>query len=105
MALNQQVITDMGLLSQFSYKDFDVYPILKGQSVSQFSDDGKVYILNSSYTVIDYTSHWTDMQAILLEKNDSGGNPTGEYVIAFRGTEPNSALDWITNGLTGSRTN
>lgn len=38
MALNQQVITDMGLLSQFSHKDFDVYPILKGRSVSQFSE-------------------------------------------------------------------
>jgi hypothetical protein len=27
------------------------------------------------------------MQGLLLEKNDSAGNPTGEYIIAFRGTQ------------------
>ena len=70
--------------------ELDVFPVIKGQSISQFVNDGKIYVLNSPYTVIDYTSNATDMQAILLEKNDSGGNPTGEYVVAFRGTEPNS---------------
>jgi hypothetical protein len=98
--MDRTIITDLGLISQVSYLLFGNNPLVKWDSFNSFIDDGINYTLNSSYTVIDYTSHWTDIQAILLEKNDSGGNPTGEYVIAFRGTEPNSALDWITNGLT-----
>lgn len=101
MTLEQQVITDMGLLSQLSYKDFGTPPLLKGLSVSQFTDDGKTYVLNSSYSVIDYISTATDMQAILLAQNDSSGNPTNEYVIAFRGTETDSWFDIGTDAIIG----
>lgn len=99
--MDQRLISDMGLLSQVSYLLFGDSPLVKGETFNGFVDDGKNYTLDSSYTVIDYISHWSEMQAILLEKNDSGGNPTGEYVVAFRGTEPNSARDWVSNGLTG----
>jgi hypothetical protein len=77
----------MGLLSQLSYLDYGSTPLKKDDSFNNFTYDGINYTIDSSYTVIDYTSTDTDMQAILLEKNDTSGNPTGEYVIAFRGTE------------------
>lgn len=91
----------MGQLSAISYEAYGTAIKIGDTLLGEFSVEGSSFSLYDSYTVIDYISHWTEMQAILLEKNDSGGNPTGEYVVAFRGTEPNSARDWITNGLTG----
>ncbi len=64
MSLEQQIVTDMGLLSQLSYLDFGVSPILEGQSISQFEDEGKTYVLNSSYTVRRSTSTENGMQEI-----------------------------------------
>jgi hypothetical protein len=96
MTLEQSVLTDMGLLSQFCYKDLGIYPILKNQSVSQFIDDGINYTLDSSYTIIDYTSTETDMQALLLKKTGAD-----EYVIAFRGTEPDSWFDIGADAMIG----
>jgi hypothetical protein len=106
--MDKTLVSDMGLLSQLSYLLFGDSPLVKGETFNVFVDDGIIYTLNSSYTVIDYTPTTItmpdssfDMQALLLAKNDNAGNPTGEYVIAFRGTEPNSDRDWISNGLTG----
>lgn len=99
MLNDKQTITDMGMLADIAYSEYGGTFINYGEVISTVED--RSLALNFSYTVKDYISHWTDMQAILLEKNDSGGNPTGEYVIAFRGTEPNSDRDWISNGLTG----
>lgn len=48
-------VMDMGKLAQFSYKQFDIYPILENVSMKSFEDGGHTYTLNSSYTVIDYS--------------------------------------------------
>ncbi|APG25569.1 alpha/beta hydrolase family protein [Syntrophotalea acetylenica] len=101
MVENRTKLSDMGQLAEISYVAYGTAIKIDDTLLGEFSIEGSSLSLYDSYTVKDYISHWTDMQAILLEKNDSGGNPTGEYVIAFRGTEPNSDRDWISNGLTG----
>lgn len=93
------MVSDMGLISQMSYLPFGVPPIVKGDIATGFNDDGKTYTLGLAYTVIEYTDTLSNMQALFLEKNDNQGNPTGEYVIAFRGTQ--EWQDWVSNGLTG----
>lgn len=84
--IDQNYVLEMGLLSQLSYLDFGSTPLKKGELLTNFTDDGINYTLDSSYTVKDYTSTASGMDAILLRKNDSSGNPTDEYIIAFRGT-------------------
>ncbi len=79
MIWKNETITEMGLLSQMAYLSFGNEPLVKGQLVDQFTDDGVVYYLDKTYTVIDYTDTSSDMQALLLKNGD-------EYVIAFRGT-------------------
>ncbi|CCK80811.1 hemolysin-type lysine-binding protein [Desulfobacula toluolica] len=92
MAIDSNIITDMGQLSALTYKN---YP---SESSNSLLNKGKIlqgtfnigqdsFSLNNSYTVKDYADTPSDMQALLLEKNDSTGNPTGEYIIAFRGTQ------------------
>lgn len=75
------IISDMGILSEISYETYGgASRIFKGAELS--ADKDEKYFLNSAYTVIDYTSTNTDMQALLLQKNG-----TTDYVIAFRGTQ------------------
>ena len=85
--IDLEKITDMGLIAQLSYQTYGDSPLVINETISTFTEDGNNYNFNFSYTVVDYTSTSTDMQAVLFEKNDNSGNPTGEYVIAFRGTQ------------------
>lgn len=78
MTWYNETITEMGLLSQMAYQSFGS-DLVKGQSYHKFTDDGVVYYLDKTYTVIDHTDTSTDMQALLLKSGD-------EYVVAFRGT-------------------
>lgn len=96
--IDNNQISDMGILAEVAYETYGgISRIFIGAAISS-DKDGK-YLLDSTYSVVDYSENWTDMQALLLEKNDSGGNPTGEYVVAFRGTQ--ELPDWLSNGVTG----
>jgi hypothetical protein len=53
--MDKTLVSDMGLLSQLSYLLFGDSPLVKGETFNVFVDDGIIYTLNSSYTVIDYT--------------------------------------------------
>ena len=98
--MSKDIISDMGILSNVAYEEYGgASRVFLGAQIS--SDKDQLYYLSSSYTVIDYTSTSTDMQALLLAKNDISGNPTDEYVIAFRGTEPNSFFDIGTDVIIG----
>ena len=90
MTMNKQIITDMGILSDIVYSNFDTEYIYKGAEIK--ADKSGEQTLSSAYTVKDYADTPTDMQALLLQNDD-------KYVIAFRGTE--SAQDWVTNISTG----
>ena len=95
MNITKEMLTDMGLLSQFSYKEYGIYPILKNNTIHEFTDGGITYTLNSSYTVLDYIdTPITDMQALLLQKTGAD-----EYVIAFRGTQ--ETMDMVVDAIIG----
>ena len=100
MDLNTNIITDMSELSKFTYLSYE-NAIEKGKTYSgSFSvtdketGDIENFQLNSSYTVMETTSSFTSMQAMLL-KNES----TGKYIIAFRGTQEGG--DFLTDFLIG----
>lgn len=81
MSNEQQLVTDMGILSHIAYSKYGGTFLKIGNVISSNEDNSLV--LSSSYTVIDHTPEDApfDMEAILLQNND-----TNEYVIAFRGT-------------------
>ena len=58
-------------------------------------------IKGTTYIVKNYADTATGMQALLLEETNAQGEGTGKYTIAFRGTEPTSVMDWVTNIQTG----
>lgn len=95
----EETTTDMGLLSLLAYKSLGTSPIVKvsdgGTPFQQFEYENKIYTLNSSYSVIDYSSSGHGMEAVLL-RNDT----TGQFVIAFRGTqEPEDYVYDVTTGV------
>lgn len=77
-------ISDFGVLAAIAYSNFNSSFIQESfqDGVPITSTEDNLFTLNSSFTVMDYASTNTDMQALLLKKN--GKN---EYVIAFRGTQ------------------
>ncbi|MDD5387552.1 MAG: Calx-beta domain-containing protein [Sulfuricurvum sp.] len=92
MSLNNNTITDMGILSSEVYDARNRYFV--------FNADGTriesiIVTDNATYTIIDSSDTLTDMQALLL-KNES----TGQFVIAFRGTEGTTG-DIISDILNG----
>ncbi len=89
MTWNNETITIMGIISDEVYNS-DYFTL---------KEDGtlvKDVIEGTTYKVINHTpdATATGFQALLLESG-------GEYVIAFRGTEPLSALDWFNNAQVG----
>ncbi len=98
--IDQNIVLEMGLLSQLSCLDYGSTPLKKNDLLTNFTDDGINYTLDFSYTVKDYSSTASGMQAILLRKNDSSGNPTDAYIIAFRETELDR-LDIGTDAIIG----
>jgi len=100
MLQDSKIIADMGLLAEIAYSEFGVGEFVDYGEIIQSNEDNS-FSLNNSYTVKDFADTYTGMQAILLTKNDSIGNPTDEFVIAFRGTETDSLGDILANGLTG----
>ncbi len=92
MAWDNEIITEMGLLSQMVYLDFGKYPIVKGETVKIFTESGNTYILNNSYVIKDLIDTDSGMQALLLESG-------GQYVIAFRGTA--GWADAVVDGIIG----
>ena len=95
MNANANTITTMGLLSQLAYLKFGEEPIDKGNLINQFVDDGIVYNLGTTYKVLDHTPPSDQgFNALLLEETKKINGKDigiGKYVIAFRGTEKNSA--------------
>ncbi len=91
MTWHNETIKEMGLLSQMAYQSFGS-DLVKNTSYSEFTDDGVVYYLDKTYTVIDHTDTSSDMQALLLKS----GN---EYVVAFRGTK--GVVDILVDGVIG----
>lgn len=92
MTFEQQTMIDMGILSSEVYDARNRY--------FAFNADGTriesiIVTDNATYTIIDSADTVTDMQALLL-KNES----TGQFVIAFRGTEA-TAGDIISDILNG----
>ncbi|MDO9267188.1 MAG: hypothetical protein Q7U00_08925, partial [Sulfurimonas sp.] len=78
MTLDQNIITDMGILSNEVYDVRNKY--------FTFNNDGtrvesKIITANGTYTIIDSANTATSMQALLLKA------PDGSFVIAFRGTQ------------------
>ena len=88
MALNdQRIIAEMGRISDEVYDN-------DPSGVKYFKTNPETMLIDTVfgttvYTVIDYISTPADMQALLLKK--SGAD---EYVIAFRGTEPETWTNW-----------
>ncbi len=88
MALNdQRTISEMGIISDEVYDN-------DPSGVKYFKDNPETMLVDTqfgitAYTVIDYTSTDTNMQALLLQKSG-----TNEYVIAFRGTETETWSSW-----------
>lgn len=91
-------ITTMGILAGEAYADEgqtyfqDKYDEITHQKIDQYINAN-----GEQYKIIDHTDNytWTTLgfEALLLEKTDAQGNST--YVVAFRGTEPASWLDWF----------
>ena len=73
----ENTITTMGLLSKEAY------------NVGNFQIGAEITANNQTYKVIDYVSTASDFQALLLK------NESGKFVMAFRGTELDSILDWL----------
>jgi hypothetical protein len=71
MVENQTKLSDMGQLSAISYQEYGSSIKIGDTLFGEFSIEGNSFSVYNSYTVIDYISHWTDMQAILMEKNHS----------------------------------
>lgn len=96
MTTEQQIITDMGQLSNFAYVDYAKLELNK-RYAGDFTLDGDTFFLNSGYTVIDTSESLlgtlSSMQALLLRKDD------GSYIIAFRGTQ--EITDWLVDVTTG----
>jgi len=92
MTTEQQIISDMGQLSNFAYVDYAKLELNKRYS-GDFTLDGDTFFFNSGYTVIDMISTSNSMQALLLKKDD------GTFIIAFRGTQ--EPLDWLVDVTTG----
>jgi hypothetical protein len=91
MDTSAKTITTMGIISN------EVYNTTPGKDYfSTYPDD--MVVNGTTYKVIDHTddSSWLTFgfEALLLQKEG-----TNEYVVAFRGTEPASALDWINDIL------
>lgn len=92
MKKQEQIITEIGLLSQMAYQNAGKGKFGIGNIVNDFEDEGKIYKLNSKYRVVDYAdNNGTDMQALLLERGEINGNGefqgSGNYMLAFRGTK------------------
>ena len=73
----ENTITTMGLLSKEAY------------NVENFQIGAEITANNQTYKVIDYANTTNDFQALLLK------NESGKFVMAFRGTELDSILDWL----------
>jgi hypothetical protein len=84
--MDTNIIIDMGALAEIAYSDYGQGNFIDYGEVIVANENQTLYLTNS-YTVVDYIDTNTSMQAILLEKNDSAGDPTGQYVISFRGTQ------------------
>ena len=92
MKKQEQIITEIGLLSQMAYQNAGKGKFGIGNIVNDFEDEGKIYKLNYKYRVIDYAdNNDTDMQALLLERGETNDNGefqgSGNYMLAFRGTK------------------
>jgi len=109
MDTNANIITNMGIISD------KVYNQEKGKDYFQIG--AKLTANNTTYKVLDHTGDWSlnGFQALLLEelKTDQNGNvlkdtngkdlTTGNYVIAFRGTD--SILDGLVDLAIGGHFN
>jgi hypothetical protein len=94
METSANIITIMGIVSKEVYNS--------NYFVNQFNPDGTkiIKIINdTTYEVIKHTDNSTlsGFNALLLRDTK-----TNKYVIAFRGTEPLSPSDWITDILAGT---
>ncbi|HHD64766.1 MAG TPA: hypothetical protein ENK96_10510 [Desulfobulbaceae bacterium] len=85
MSSENQIIRDMGVLSDISYSSYDgefIQNHFQNNIPLTANEDGS-FSLSTPYTVIDYIdTPVTNMQALLLQKTG-----TDDYVIAFRGTQ------------------
>lgn len=98
--MDVNTITKMGIISDEVYAD-------KGQKYFEDLPDNpdgsknyQVLVANgTTYKVISHTGDSTlsGFNALLLQDTT-----TGNYTIAFRGTEPLSPIDWITDILAGT---
>ena len=84
-------IMELGLISQMVYGDLKENKEI-GVTDTFKDDKGHNVKLNNTYKVIDYVDNDdTDMQALLLERGEANNNGdfkgSGNYVLAFRGTE------------------
>lgn len=95
--LNEELITDMGILSYEVYDDIKKYFVFEnGERVKN-----TITTVNGTYTIIDSTDNPNDpntihsstgMDAFLLRA------PDGQYMIAFRGTE--TTFDYLLTDFT-----
>ena len=84
MDTNANIITTMGIIANEVYDNLNIY----------FSDKEK-FISSTNYKVIDHTPTDNEGFNALLLKDES----TGEYVIAFRGTQ--EKFDIVEDGIIG----
>ncbi len=79
----ENTITTMGLLSKEAY------------NVGNFQIGAGITANNKTYKVVNFADTANDFQALLLQ------DESGKFVMAFRGTERDSTLDWLNNAGIG----
>ena len=79
----ENTITTMGLLSKEAY------------NVGNFQIGAEITANNKTYKVVNFADTANDFQALLLQ------DESGKFVMAFRGTERDSTLDWLNNAGIG----
>ncbi|ARU49074.1 Mbeg1-like protein [Sulfurospirillum diekertiae] len=99
MDTSANIITIMGIISSEVYNDNKT---IIDYFTDELNDDGskkEKVIEGTTYKVINHTpnSALSGFNALLLQDTT-----TGNYTIAFRGTEPLSPMDWITDILAGA---
>lgn len=70
MNVDRQTISDLGQLSAVSYLGYGT-TLLAGKVLQgSFTFEGEDFSLSDSYEIIDFADSGSDMQAVLLEKNE-----------------------------------
>ena len=93
MQANSSVIEELGILSELVYDNRYFLSADRDTLIDQSDDDR----LHSTYTVKGVSTDFnydSGFQGMLIQDNQ-----TGEFVIAFRGTEPDQGPDELYNDL------